>query len=125
MSTMESIQPTVLKGIPTWNEEQKMLKMRAWFRILMGLVGVLWVALITWVLAYAPIAEAPVGQLQVGANMAIVLAPVLAAAAAVERTLESTFNVLERSWHTMVAYLGRGLRWLKRASIGRAITSTS
>jgi hypothetical protein len=42
---------------------------------------------------------------------------VLAAAAAVERTLESTFNVLENSWRTMVAYLGRGLRWLKSAEI--------
>jgi hypothetical protein len=42
---------------------------------------------------------------------------VLAAAAAVERTLESGFNLLEGSWRTMVAYLGRGLRWLKNAEV--------
>ncbi len=55
--------------------------------------------------------------LDTGANLAIVLAPVLAAAAAVERTLESVFNVLEGNWRTMVAYLGRGLRWLKNAEV--------
>jgi hypothetical protein len=77
---------------------------------------ILWLGLITWVLI-SPIKDADALPLPVGANLTIVLAPVLAAAAAVERTLESAFNVLEGSWHTMVAYLGRGLRWLKNAEI--------
>jgi ElaB/YqjD/DUF883 family membrane-anchored ribosome-binding protein len=67
------------------------------------------------VMAFAPITKAPIAQLSAAANLTIVLAPVLAAAAAVERTLETTFNVMEGSWRTMVAYLGRGLRWLKSA----------
>ena len=29
--------------------------------------------------------------------------------------LPQLFNVLEGSWRTMVAYLGRGMRWLKSA----------
>jgi opacity protein-like surface antigen len=49
--------------------------------------------------------------------MAMILAPVLAAAAAVERTLETTFNVIEGNWRTLIAYLGRGLRWLKSAEV--------
>jgi hypothetical protein len=72
--------------------------------------------LIAWVLT-SPITDAAALPLATGANLAIVLAPVLAAATAVERTLESFFNVLEGSWRTMVAYLGRGLRWLKNAEI--------
>ena len=54
---------------------------------------------------------------EASANLTVVLAPVLAAAAAVERTLETIFNVLEGSWRTMVAYLGRGMRWLKSAEV--------
>ena len=48
-----------------------------------------------------------------GARLTIVLAPVLAAATAVERTLESVFNMIEGSWHTMVVYPGCRMRWLK------------
>jgi exonuclease VII small subunit len=55
--------------------------------------------------------------LDAAANLTIVLAPVIAAATAVERTLESIFNVLENNWHSLVAYLGRGLRWLKNAEV--------
>jgi hypothetical protein len=43
------------------------------------------------------------------------LAPVIAAATAVERTLETIFNVIEGSWRTLIAYLGNGLNWLKSA----------
>jgi hypothetical protein len=102
-------------GAPTWDESRKFHAMRFWFRVIVGLVIVVWVALITWTLAIAPITKAGVTPLEAGANLTVVLAPVLAAAAAVERTLETVFNVLENSWHTMIAYLGRGLRWLKSA----------
>ena len=103
-------------GMPTWDNEKKFLYTRAWFRILVFLLMIVWLILIWWVLA-SPIADAAALPLAVGANLTIVLAPVIAAAAAVERTLESIFNVLESSWRTMIAYLGRGLRWLKNAEV--------
>jgi len=103
-------------GIPTWDNEEKKLKTRRWFRLLVIVFVALWLILIGWVLSSHP-KEADALPLAVGANLTIVLAPVLAAAAAVERTLESIFNVLESSWRTMVAYLGRGLRWLKNAEV--------
>jgi hypothetical protein len=116
MSTVERAQPTMLQpGIPTWNEQKEFFSMRNWLRILVAVIVILWIALVVWVMAFAPITKAPIAQLSAAANLTIVLAPVLAAAAAVERTLETTFNVMEGSWRTMVAYLGRGLRWLKSA----------
>jgi exonuclease VII small subunit len=116
MSTSESTSPVVQGGMPTWSEQDQFFKTRRWFRILLVLVIALWLGLIGWVLI-SPIQDAQALPLAVGANLTIVLAPVLAAAAAVERTLESVFNVLEGSWRTMVAYLGRGMRWLKNAEI--------
>ena len=103
-------------GMPTWDNEKKFLITRLWFRLLIIVVIILWAILIWWVLAFE-IKNADALPLEVGANLAIVLAPVLAAAATVERTLESIFNVFENSWRTMVAYLGRGLRWLKNAEV--------
>ena len=116
MSTFESTSPVVPGGMPTWSDRDQFFKTRRWFRFLVAIVVILWLALIAWVLV-SPINDAEALPLAVGANLTIVLAPVLAAAAAVERTLESVFNVLEGSWRTMVAYLGRGLRWLKNAEI--------
>jgi hypothetical protein len=103
-------------GMPLWSDRDQFFKTRRWFRVLVSVIVILWVILIVWVLV-SPIDDAEALPLVVGANLTIVLAPVLAAAAAVERTLESMFNVLEGSWRTMVAYLGRGLRWLKNAEI--------
>jgi len=123
MQTVDNAQPDVPQGgIPTWDEQKQFFKTRSWFRILITLIIILWLALIIWVLAIAPITDAPAAPLKVGATMAMVLAPVLAAAAAVERTLETTFNIVEGSWRTMIAYLGRGLRWLKSAEteVGQA-----
>jgi hypothetical protein len=77
----------------------------------------LWLLLIGWVFFYANIDDATFPAPEAGANLTLVLAPVLVAAAVVERTLESVFNVIEGSWHTMVAYLGRGMRWLKSAEV--------
>jgi len=117
MNSSESSAPAVQGGMPTWDSEKKFHNTRRWFRVLIVAIAILWALLIGWVLLYAPIKDADAMPLEVGANLAIVLAPVLAAAAAVERTLESIFNVIENSWRTMVAYLGRGLRWLRNAEI--------
>ena len=106
----------VQAGMPTWSDKDKFFSTRRWFRVLVAVFIILWMILIGWVLT-SPIKDAEALPLAVGANLTIVLAPVLAAATAVERTLESIFNMLENSWHTMVAYLGRGLRWLKNAEI--------
>lgn len=106
----------VLGGMPTWSEKTQFFKAQRWFRIMVSVVIILWLILIGWV-AMSDIQDADALPLAVGANLAIVLAPVLAASAAVERTLESLFNMLENSWRTMVAYLGRGLRWLKSAEV--------
>jgi len=114
MSTSESTSPAPKGGMPTWSESDQFFKTRRWFRVLVAVFVILWLVLIGWVLV-SPIQDAEALPLATGANLTIVLAPVLAAAAAVERTLESIFNTLEGSWRTMVAYLGRGMRWLKNA----------
>jgi len=49
--------------------------------------------------------------------LTVVLAPVLAAAAGVERFLETIFGLIEGNWKTLVAYLGRGMRWLQNAQV--------
>ena len=103
-------------GMPTWSDRDQFFKTRRWFRILVSVIIITWVALITWVLL-SPIRDAVALPLDAAANLTIVLAPVIAAATAVERTLESIFNVLENNWHSLVAYLGRGLRWLKNAEV--------
>ena len=90
---------------------------RAWFLILVTLIALLSGALIVWVFFFASIDKATVAKLSPAANLTLVLAPVLAAAAGVERTLETLFNILENSWKSLVAYLGRGLRWLNSAKL--------
>ena len=118
MSIAEGNQPVVQQGgMPAWSEKDQRFKMRRWFRLLVAVIVILWVLLIIWVGFIAPIKNVEASQLEVGANLTIVLAPILVAAAAVERTLESGFNTIEGSWRMMVAYLGRGMRWLKNAEI--------
>jgi hypothetical protein len=117
MSNAESNNAGGQSDIPTWDETRQFFRMQRWFRILVLLVVGLWIGLIAWVLLFAPITDATAKALEASANLTVVLAPVLAAAAAVERTLETIFNVLEGSWRTMVAYLGRGMRWLKSAEV--------
>jgi hypothetical protein len=70
-----------------------------------------------WVFFIADILDATAAALAPAANLTLVLAPVLAAAAGVERTLETTFNIIENSWKTLVAHLGKGLRWLNAAQL--------
>jgi hypothetical protein len=115
MSSAENNNPNVPSDAPTWDERSQYFRMRAWFRILVLLIIGIWVGLIVWVLLFAQITDANTSPLEASANLTVVLAPILAAAAAVERTLETLFNVVEGSWRTMVAYLGRGMRWLKSA----------
>jgi hypothetical protein len=115
MASAEMTKAVVQGDLPIWNPQNEFFKTRRWFRFLVAIILILWLVLTGWILVYAPIGKAPVSALEAGANLTIVLAPVIAAAAAVERTLETLFNVIEGSWRSMVAYLGRGLRWLKSA----------
>lgn len=102
-------------GMPTWTEQQKFHAMRRLFFLLVAVVVALWGMLIGWVLLSPPIPETGARPLEVGASLTVILAPVLVAAAAVERSLEMIFNIIEGGGRTLVAYLGRGLRWLKNA----------
>src|SRR5689334_2429953 len=89
---------------------------RRWFLFLVALMVLVSAALIVWVFR-ADIKDATAATVGPAANLTLVLAPVLAAAAGVERTLETTFNIIENSWKTLVAYLGKGLRWLNAAQL--------
>ncbi len=104
-------------AMPTWDEGD----MRRRTRYLLMTVGafaiVVVIALLIWLFFIAPIEKAEVNKLQPGIDLTLVLAPVLAAAAGVERLLETVFNTMESSWRTIVAYLGYGMRWLKSAEV--------
>jgi hypothetical protein len=97
--------------------KKKQKALQGWFNFLVGLVVFIAVGLIVWIFFLAPIKEADAIALSVGANLTLVMAPVLAAAAGVERSLETIFNIIESSWKSLVANLGRGLRWLNAAEI--------
>jgi hypothetical protein len=90
---------------------------RRWFLLMLSLAVLVTLGLIACVFVLAPIQKATIAQLAPAANLTLVLAPVLAAAAGVERTLETVFNVLESSWKSLVAYLGKGLRWLNATQL--------
>ncbi len=115
MSDAQMSKSPVQPGVPAWDAQKLFLRTRLWLRLLIALLLIVWLTLIGWVFIYAPITKATAASLSAGANLTIVLAPVIAASAAVERTLESLFNVIEGSWRSLVAYLGRGLRWLRSA----------
>ncbi len=102
-------------AVPQWDETKKHVQTR---RIVVGLTAVIiaiWVVILYWLFAVAEIKKAAVNPLQAGIDLTLVLAPVIAAAAGVERILETVFNTIEGAWRTAVAYLGYGLRWLKSA----------
>jgi ElaB/YqjD/DUF883 family membrane-anchored ribosome-binding protein len=83
---------------------------------LVSLVVVIWIGLFIWVFLIAPVSPTTgVVAPPAGTDLLVIMAPVVAAAAGVERLLESVFNTLENVWRTGVAYLGYGMRWLKRA----------
>ena len=103
-----------MPGAPKWNEERKRGQMKFYLTLTVTLVVGIWVAIIYWVI----VSQTPAKGIPIeGNSLLIILAPVLAAATGVERTLESFFNVIENTFKTMVAYLGRGLRWLKNSEI--------
>lgn len=108
----EIVVPITPVNTPNWNEQDKLLVTRRWFFFLVAAVGALCAALIAWVFL-TPSIDQPAQPLPTGANLMDVFAPLLVASAAIERFLETIFNVIENSWHTLIAYFGRGLRWLK------------
>ena len=118
MSSVVSTKPSskVSKGLtPGWDEAQMWRRTRQRIMILAGVVVGIWIFLGVWVLFIAPIAESEVKLLPLGADIAMALTPVIAAAAGVERLLETVFNTVEGTWRAGVAYLGYGFRWLKSA----------
>lgn len=115
-----SDQTTPSKKAPSKNLSAEQIKKQwqttnRWFMTLVTFVAVLAISLMVWVFGFAPIVDAPAATLDMAANLTVVLAPILAAAAGVERLLETIFNIIEGSWKSLVAYLGRGLRWLNTA----------
>jgi len=104
-------------GMPTWKEQDKRRAMR-WLSILLAvLVVAAWGLIIGWViLSPAPVEATPAVPAS-DTSLFVILAPILVAAAAIERVLEATFGLIENNARALVAYLGRGLRWLKSAEI--------
>jgi hypothetical protein len=106
------------QGMPPAEEIWRQYRVtRRWLFILVALMTLVAVGLIAWVFFFADIQDATAAALAPAANLTLVLAPVLAAAAGVERTLETTFNIIENSWKALVAHLGKGLRWLNAAEL--------
>jgi hypothetical protein len=118
MSSVVSTKPStkVSKGLtPAWDESQMWRHTHRRMMVLGGVIAGIWIFLIAWVLFIAPITESEAKILPIGADVALALAPVIAAAAGVERVLETVFNTIEGTWRAGVAYLGYGFRWLKSA----------
>jgi len=99
---------------PTWDPRSEYFQTRLRFGLLLALVAAITLGVIYWV-ATQNITQAEVKPLAVGANLTLILAPVLAASAGVERFLETIFTIVEGNARTLVAYLGRGMRWLHNA----------
>jgi hypothetical protein len=101
-------------GAPTWDPKIKRFQTQWLVRLVLVILVAVTAAVIYWVIMQN-ITPAVVKQLPPGVDLAVVLAPVLAAAASIERFLETLFGILEGNWRTLIAYLGRGLRWLQNA----------
>ncbi len=97
-----------------WDPKVKFFETRFRLYLLLVLVVGFTVLVIAWTLTQAIVA-ADVRPLAVGIDLTVVLAPVLAASAGVERFLETLFGIIEGNWRSLVAYLGRGMRWLQSA----------
>ncbi len=98
---------------PQWNESSKHVQTRWLLYGLIGAVVGVWVIVLNWLFTAANIANLPAKALEAGVDLTVVMAPVIAGAAGVERLLETVFNTLEGAWRTLIAYLGYGMRWLK------------
>lgn len=82
-------------------------------RILLLLVALVSVLVIIWIVQ-TPMAPAAIREPS-NADITTVLLPVLAAAIGINLFLEMLFSFVERNWRTLVAYFGRGMRWLHNA----------
>lgn len=101
-------------GPPQWDPRLKRLQTQWRIYALLLFILVITLLVISWAL-YQPIEAATPRTLPQGADLAVILGPVLAAAAGIERFLETIFGVVEGYARTVVAYLGRGMRWLHNA----------
>lgn len=114
-SGIESSQPDV----PVWDERSLFWKTQARFRVLQAL-GVAAAILVMILVIQKPIDPAPPYTRE--GDLASVLIPILASAIAINLFIEMGFSLFEQSDQILIAYLGRGLRWLKQAQaeVGRA-----
>ena len=102
-------------GAPAWDPKFKRFQTQWLYRLVLVLALAATAVVIYWVILQ-DITAAPIKALPpAGVSLAAILAPVLAAAAGVERTTETLFSIIESNWRTLIAYLGRGLRWLQNA----------
>jgi hypothetical protein len=116
MSSQDPTKTRASKGaVPLWDEKWMRTRTRRLWFVGVGVIVGIWIFLLVWVLFLAQIQDTVARPLEAGADLALVLAPVLAAALGVERVLETLFNMIESAWRTLVAYLGFGMRWLKSA----------
>jgi len=105
---------TNIAVIPKWDPRRKRQVTQYLFTAVIGVLLAGWIITLYRLFA-AAITDAEPAKSLTGVDLAVVLAPVLAAAAGVERFLETIFGIIEQYWMTLVAYLGRGLRWLHSA----------
>lgn len=111
----QALLATNIAVVPMWDPKSKRQVTRYLFAVAIGLVLAGWIATLYWLFGITSITDAEPTRSLTGVDLAVVLAPVLAAAAGVERFLETIFGIIEQYWLTLVAYLGRGLRWLRSA----------
>jgi hypothetical protein len=116
MDSKQVEQSKGMAGAPKWDETKKRGQMKFILYGIVVLVVAFWIAIIYWVITF-PTDQLPKATAIAGSSLVITLAPVLAAATGVERSIETFFNLIENNFKTMVAYLGRGLRWLKNSEI--------
>jgi hypothetical protein len=110
----ESKPTTAAQHGPSWKPEEKRPETKRILAVIVSL-NVVIVALVLYWIIVQPVSEAKVQAWPLGTQLAVMLAPVLAATAGIERFLETLFGIIEGNWRTLVAYLGRGLRWLHNA----------
>jgi hypothetical protein len=92
---------------PAWDPKFKRFQTQWLYRFVLVLVLAGTAVVVYWVILQ-DVTAAPVKALPAGVGLATILAPVLAAATGVERTMETLFSVIESNWRTLIAYLGRG-----------------
>jgi len=92
---------------------QSALRMQFYVLALLGFFAAILV--IGWVIQN-PISAAPPGE-PPGGDLASALIPILAAAIGINLFIEMGFNLFEQYNRTLIAYVGRGLRWLRQAEM--------